>query len=90
MEVSDEIKALAEKLKIELTPGGFCKTDSFNPVATTRDGIYVCGALQGPKDIPQSVIEAGSAAMSAGAALSESRNTLTKSFEAFPEIDITG
>lgn len=90
MEVSDEIKELAEKLTIDLTPGGFCKTDSFNPVATTRDGVYVCGALQGPKDIPQSVVEAGSAAMSAGAALSESRNTLTKSFEVMPEIDITG
>ncbi len=88
MEVSHEVKTLASKLDIELTPGGFCKTSSFDPVATTRDGIYVCGAFQGPKDIPQSVVEAGSAAMSAGAALSAGRNTLTKSLEVFPETDI--
>ena len=25
---------------------------------TNRDGIYVCGVFQGPKDIPQSVMEA--------------------------------
>ncbi|SCY37361.1 FAD-dependent oxidoreductase [Desulfoluna spongiiphila] len=90
MEISREVKDLAHTLGVELTPGGFCKTGSFNPVATTRDGVFVCGALQGPKDIPQSVIEAGSAALSAGAALASARGTLTKAVTATKETDITG
>ncbi len=79
MEINEETRALAGKMEIDLTDGGFCKTDSFMPVETSRKGIYVCGAFQGPKDIPQSVIEAGSAAMCAGASLSDARGTLTKS-----------
>ena len=90
MEITSEVKSLARRMGIELTEGGFCKTDSFDPVATNVDGVYVCGALQGPKDIPQSVIEAGAASLSAGVALAESRHTLTQSVEMPPEIDISG
>ncbi len=90
MEISPEVKALAQNMGVALTPGGFAKTDSFNPVATTREGIYVCGALQGPKDIPQSVIEAGSAALSAGASLTTARGTLTRALTPVQENDITG
>ena len=70
LEVSPEAAALAGKLGLRLTEGGFCETRSFQPVQTSRDGVYVCGAFQGPKDIPQSVIEASSAAAEAGALLS--------------------
>ena len=90
METTPEVKALARDMGVDLTDGGFCQTDSFNPVSTSVDGVYVCGALQGPKDIPQSVIEAGAASLSAGVALTESRNTLTQSVELPPEIDISG
>jgi heterodisulfide reductase subunit A len=90
MEIASEVKAFAEKTGVELTPGGFCKTGSFDPVSTSRDGIYVCGAFNGPKDIPQSVIEAGSAALCAGSALIEVRNSLTKALTMPPEIDIYG
>jgi len=79
MEVNSQTKNFAEKIGIELTRQGFCKTDSFSPVSTTRDGIYVCGAFQGPKDIPQSVIEAGCAALNAGVSIAESRGSLVKS-----------
>ncbi len=90
LEISEEIKGLAEKLGINLSEGGFCSTSSFTPVATNKEGIYVCGAFQGPKDIPQSVIEASSAAAEAGALLSEARNTLTKQKEDIRERDIRG
>ena len=90
MEVSEDVQKLAIQLGIDLTGGGFCKTDSFHPVVTTREGVFVCGAFQGPKDIPQSVIEAGSAALCAGAALADGRNTLTKSTEVPPERNIAG
>ncbi|MBF0230209.1 MAG: CoB--CoM heterodisulfide reductase iron-sulfur subunit A family protein [Desulfamplus sp.] len=90
MEISPETKALAEKIGIGLTDSGFIKTSSFDPVATTKDGFYVCGAVQGTKDIPQSVVEAGGAAMRAGTALAAARNTLTKTTPERTEIDIKG
>ena len=76
MEISPEIVLLAEKLGLELTEGNFCRTASANPVQTSRPGIYVCGGFQGPKDIPESVMEASSAALSAGLRLAEARGTL--------------
>jgi heterodisulfide reductase subunit A len=36
-----------------------------DPVATSVDGIFVAGLLEGPKDIPDSVVQAGAAAMRA-------------------------
>jgi heterodisulfide reductase subunit A len=50
---------------------------TFAPVETTRPGIYVCGAFQGPKDIPQSVVDSSAAAAAAGEILAEGRNTRT-------------
>jgi heterodisulfide reductase subunit A-like polyferredoxin len=90
LETPPETRELAEKFNIDLTEGSFCHTESFNPVATSRDGIYVCGAFQGPKDIPQSVVEASSAAAEAGALLSVSRNTLTRTKELPEERNIAG
>ena len=78
LEIEPEALNLAQKLGIDLTEGQFCKTSSFSPVRTSKPGIYVCGVFQGPKDIPQSVIEASSAAAEAGALLSAARNTATK------------
>jgi heterodisulfide reductase subunit A len=85
LEITPEAVALAKKLDIDLTEGQFCKTDTFEPVKTSRKGVFVCGAFQGPKDIPQSVIEASSAAAEAGALLSRARNSLTKKKETPPD-----
>jgi heterodisulfide reductase subunit A len=90
LETSPEVMQLADKLGIDLTESQFCRTSSFAPVATSKEGIYVCGAFQGPKDIPQSVIEASSAAARAGALLSGARNTLTKTKEVPEQKDIRG
>lgn len=90
MEINEEVKQNAAAMGIELTPGGFCKTQTFTPTATSRDGIYVCGAFQAPKDIPQSVIEAGSAALCAGADIAEARGTLTKTVEMPAERNVSG
>ncbi|MBU0971113.1 MAG: FAD-dependent oxidoreductase [Proteobacteria bacterium] len=78
MEIDSQTRDFARKIGVELTDQGFCKTHSFSPTATTREGIYVCGAFQGPKDIPQSVIEAGAAALCAGGAIARSRGSLVK------------
>jgi len=84
MEISPEVIALAERLDIQLSERHFCQSDTINPVATSRQGIYVCGAFQGPKDIPESVMEASSAACSAGISLSAARGTLVQE-AVFPE-----
>jgi heterodisulfide reductase subunit A-like polyferredoxin len=88
MEISSEIVDLAKRLGIELSEGNFCKTDSVDPIASPRKGIYVCGAFQGPKDIPESVMEASSAACSAGISLAAARGSLVreKTFPAESEV----
>jgi len=88
MEISPESVNLAERLNIDLTDGNFCATNSFEPVSTSRDGIFVCGAFQGPKDIPESVMEASSAACGAAMSLTQARGTLVKELVFPDEIDV--
>jgi heterodisulfide reductase subunit A len=60
-------KELSEIADIKLNKYDFCDTDQFAPLATSRKGVYVAGAFQGPKDIPESVTQAsGSAGEIAG------------------------
>jgi heterodisulfide reductase subunit A-like polyferredoxin len=89
METSSGVIALAEKLDIGFTEGKFCQTDSFDPVATDKEGIYVCGAFQGPKDIPQSVMEASAAACAASRDLTIARGTETRTEEIPVERDVS-
>ena len=92
LETSPEVVELAQKLDIRLTKGQFCETGSFHPVASSRAGIYVCGAFQGPKDIPESVMQASAAAGAAMGRLALARNTLVKAKgEGYPvEKDVLG
>jgi heterodisulfide reductase subunit A-like polyferredoxin len=73
---SSSTRELAKSLKIELDSYGFAKTDSLTPLATTRDGVYVCGVFQGPKDIPETVAQASGAAAAASETLSAVRGTM--------------
>jgi len=90
LETDPESHRLADLLGVDLTPGRFARTTSFQPVATSRPGVYVCGAFAGPKDIPQTVIEAGAAALRAGADLVEARDTQTQIPVETPEVDVMG
>jgi len=81
---------LAKRLGIQLDPYGFCYTGTFSPVETSKPGIFVCGAFQGPKDIPETVMQASGAAGSASALLAPVRGTLTKKKEYPPEKDVSG
>jgi heterodisulfide reductase subunit A len=89
LQTSAEGVELARRLDLKLTDGNFCQTGTFDPVATSKEGIYVCGAFQGPKDIPQSVVDASAAAAVAGEILSAARNTETKIPEIVPETNVT-
>jgi heterodisulfide reductase subunit A len=88
--VSKEAVDLAHKLGIELNQYRYASTNSFEPVKTSRPGIFVCGAFEAPKDIPSSVIESSAAAGIAGSSLSGSRWTLTKTKEIPEEINVSG
>lgn len=59
------IDELANSLGIELDENKFIKTNPFYPMETTKEGIYVCGCVHEPMDIPRSVAEASSAAAKA-------------------------
>ena len=63
-------------------------TDCFTPVSTSRPGVFVCGTFQGPKDIPQSVVEASAAACACSESLSETRWSVAKIKEKQPEKDV--
>jgi len=87
---SRDAKELAKRIGVDLNAHQYAKTKDFTPVSTSRKGVYVCGSFQGPKDIPQSVMEASAAAAEAAGSLSESRWTLTKTKELPPEKDFSG
>ncbi len=88
--VAKEGVNLAGRLGVELDHYQFASTSSFDPVKTSKPGIYVCGAFEGPKDIPQSVIESSAAAGVAGSGLTQSRWTQTKTKSLPKEIDVHG
>ncbi len=88
--VSPDAAALAAKLEIELDDYQFVRTSSFEPVRTSRPGIFVCGAFEAPKDIPSSVIESSAAAGSAGSGLTAARWTLTRRKETPAQVDPRG
>ena len=60
-------EALAKILRVDLAEDGFFKTldEKAGFVASTRSGVYLAGCATGPKDIPDSVMEAGAAAAQA-------------------------
>lgn len=53
-------------LEINLNEYGFVENQKIftQPSSTNIDGVFVCGTAKGPKDIPDTITEAGSAAMS--------------------------
>jgi heterodisulfide reductase subunit A len=76
IQVPKAAKELATKLNIDLDRYGFVVTDCYRPLATSRPGIFVSGAVKGPKDIPETVCEASAAAEAASAQLAEARGSL--------------
>jgi heterodisulfide reductase subunit A len=88
LEPSKETIDTAKKLNIELDKYHFAVTEPFYPVQTSRPGVYVCGAFQGPKDIPASIAEASAAACAAETILAQAHNALTVSTPKTEEISV--
>ncbi len=90
LSVSKSNVLLANGIDIGLDSYNFVTTNSFEPVKTSRPGIFVCGSFEAPKDIPSSVIEASASAGTAGSLLADSRWSLTKQKEIPEEVDTRG
>jgi len=90
MQTPGELIDVSARLGVDLDPDRFCSSSSFQPAATSKPGIFVCGSFAGPKDIPQSVMEASGAAAAAGRILAPARDALTVSRESLEETDIRG
>ena len=76
IQIPEKTKDLANLLGIDVDGYGFAVTDTFEPLASSRPGIFVSGAFNGPKDIPETVSEASAAAQVASADLATARGRL--------------
>jgi heterodisulfide reductase subunit A len=87
--ISSDVRELAGRLGVELNEHAFARTEDFNPVATSRAGVYVCGLLESPKDIPDTIVQASAAACCALRDLSPVR-AMQREEDYPPERDVVG
>ena len=87
LESPEDAEVISKVADIELNHYNFCKTSVDAPLATSRDGVLVAGAFQGPKDIPESVTQASGAAAIASELLADARNKETVTVT-FPDEDV--
>ena len=70
---SEGLVNITEDLGIITNPYGFIETEFDTPVSTSLPGVFVCGGVETPKDIPETVIQAGAAAAEASVIISNAR-----------------
>ena len=85
----DEFNELSRKMGISLEKHNFCEINPINPMETSRPGIFVSGAFQGPLDIPESVFSASGAGSQCGELLDYRRGNLAKERIYPPERDVS-
>lgn len=85
----DDAREITQKYGIELNHHNFCRIDSQNPMETTKPGIFVSGAFQGPTDIPESVFSASGAGSQCGELLNRRRGNLAQERIYPPEKDVS-
>jgi heterodisulfide reductase subunit A2 len=73
MTPSQSMSSLMGHLGVEQNRYGFAASNPEHPTHTSREGVFVCGALDGPRDIPESVTGASAAASSAASLLARYR-----------------
>lgn len=81
---------LAEILGVDLDDNGFFLENEsiLEPMATSSEGIYVCGSAQSSKDISESVVQGSGAAALAAGLLSDAKGTELAEVEKPPEIEV--
>jgi heterodisulfide reductase subunit A-like polyferredoxin len=61
----------------------YAEAPGLDPIITKREGIFLAGCCQGPKDIPDTVAQASGAASLACALLSKARNNAKPQYQNF-------
>ncbi|MHB9091162.1 MAG: FAD-dependent oxidoreductase, partial [Chloroflexota bacterium] len=82
-------REFANRIGVEVDEYGFAKTQQFQPLETSRPGVFVCGAFSAPKDIPETVMQASGAAAKALALLNDVRGTQVRDRVYPPERDFS-
>ena len=85
-----ESASLARTFGIDLNEYGFASTRELAPTESSKPGIYVTGMFSGPKDIPESVMEASAAAAKAMCLLADERGALIRDKTYPPERNVVG
>ena len=88
--IDKETAELAKRLGIELNEDRFPVTEPFNPVATTKEGIYVAGTFESPKDIPETMVQASAAACMAAKDITPASGKEEEKSPLPPERNIVG
>ncbi len=89
LEPPKDFQQLSETFGIELNSHGFCKVNPLNPIETSRPGVYISGAFQGPVDIPESVAGASATDALCSQLLSYRRGDLSQERVYPPEKDVS-
>ncbi len=87
---TESAQEIQDVFDVRFNKYGFCRTTGFSPIDSSREGVFVCGPFTEPKDIPETVMEASSAASRAMVYLAEARGTEITEFELPPERDVVG
>ena len=88
MEPGATLREQAERMRVVLNRWGFAQTGELQPLDTSRPGVFVGGAFQEPKDIPDTVMQASGAAARAMALLAPARGTRVRTKAYPPQRDI--
>jgi len=88
LEPSASLREQAEQVGVALNRWGFAETSELVPLDASRPGVFVGGAFQEPKDIPDTVMQASAAAARAMSLLASARNTRVRTKAYPPERDI--
>jgi len=87
---SESTLELVQKLGIQVNTYNYVQTNVFRPLETSKPGIYVCGTLSAPKDIPETVAEASAAAAKASSLLQSERFSLITEKKFPSEMSVAG
>jgi heterodisulfide reductase subunit A len=84
-----DLRRLAQNLDLKLNEHGFVWTPPNQPLETSRSGVFAAGVASGPKDIPETVVQASAAACEARRLLADVSDTLTQEREYPAERDVS-
>ena len=81
---------LTKLLGIDANRFGFAASQAFEPLRSSREGVFLSGASSGPRDIPETVMQSSAAAALCGELLRAVRGTEVLDKEYPPERDVVG